>query len=115
MQALLFEIEYPSIEKGVKPKHRFMSCYEQKVETPDNNYQYLLVAADPYETIAFKIPNTEVDKTEAGKFHEHWDANKKCYTLQLHFKEREMKELPGLAQNVRETNLAFHGGGGFMR
>ena len=33
-----------------------MSSYEQKVEQPDMQYQYLLFAAEPYETIAFKAP-----------------------------------------------------------
>ena len=42
----------------MQPRHRFMSAYEQKVDTPpDKNYQYLLFACEPYETIAFKIPN----------------------------------------------------------
>lgn len=42
----------------MQPRHRFMSAYEQKVDTPaDKNYQYLLFACDPYETVAFKIPN----------------------------------------------------------
>ena len=27
----------------------------QKVEAPDKNWQYMLVAAEPYETIAFKV------------------------------------------------------------
>ena len=36
-----------------------MSAYEQKVEAPDRNYQFVLFAAEPYETIAFKIPNKE--------------------------------------------------------
>ena len=35
-----------------------MSAYEQKIEPPDKKWQYLLFAAEPYETIAFKVdPN----------------------------------------------------------
>lgn len=45
------QIEYPEIEEGTKPRHRFMSAYEQRVETADKNYQYLLFAAEPYEVI----------------------------------------------------------------
>ncbi len=41
-----------------------MSAFEQKVEVPEKQYQYLLFAADPYETIAFKIPNMEIDFSE---------------------------------------------------
>lgn len=32
-----------------------MSSFEQKIEVPDKNVQYLLFACDPYETIAFKV------------------------------------------------------------
>jgi splicing factor 3A subunit 2 len=61
-RSLLFEIDYPEIEEGLQPRHRFMSAYEQRVETPDRDWQYVLFAAEPYETIAFKIPNQEIDK-----------------------------------------------------
>jgi splicing factor 3A subunit 2 len=50
-----------------------MSAYEQRVEAPDLNFQYLLFAAEPYETIAFKIPNREIDKSE-GRFYQNWDG-----------------------------------------
>lgn len=39
-----------------------MSAFEQKVEAPNKDYQYLLLACDPYDTIGFKIPNIEIDK-----------------------------------------------------
>merc|ERR1711964_532887 len=61
-KALLFEIEYPEIEENTKPRYRFMSAFEQKVEPPDAKFQYLLFAADPYENIGFKVPNLEVSK-----------------------------------------------------
>jgi len=32
-----------------------MSGFEQHVEAPDRRWQYLLFAAEPYETIAFKV------------------------------------------------------------
>jgi splicing factor 3A subunit 2 len=50
-----FQIEYPEIEDGTKPRHRFMSSYEQRVQPWDKLYQYLLFAAEPYEIIAFKV------------------------------------------------------------
>lgn len=56
-RSLLFLIDYPEIEEGLQPRHRFMSAYEQKVEPVDKKFQYILVAAEPYETIAFKVPN----------------------------------------------------------
>lgn len=54
-RSLLFQIEYPEIEEGTKPRHRFMSSYEQRVQAWDKRYQYLLFAAEPYEIIAFKV------------------------------------------------------------
>ena len=84
-RSLLFQVELPEIEEGLQPRHRFMSSYEQKVEPWDKRYQFLLVAAEPYETIAFKIPNMEVDKAPAH-LHVHWEPDKKVYTLQIYLK-----------------------------
>jgi hypothetical protein len=53
-RTLAFEVDYPEAEEGVQPRHRFMSAYEQRVEAPDKNYQYLLVACEPYETVTLK-------------------------------------------------------------
>lgn len=71
-RALLFQIDYPEIEEGAKPRHRFMSSYEQRKEPWDRHHQYLLFAAEPYETIAFKIPTLEVDKAQADRLFSHW-------------------------------------------
>lgn len=84
-QSLLFQIDYPEIAEGIGPRHRFMSAYEQKVEPPDRKWQYLLFAAEPYETIAFKVPSREVEKTE-GKFWTHWNKDTKQFFLQFAFK-----------------------------
>ncbi|XP_050142043.1 uncharacterized protein LOC126618011 isoform X2 [Malus sylvestris] len=54
-RSLLFQIEYPEIEDNTKPRHRFMSSYEQRVQPVDKKYQYLLFAAEPYEIVAFKL------------------------------------------------------------
>lgn len=51
----LFKVDYPEIVDGLRPRHRFMSAYEQRIEAPDKSWQYLLFAAEPYETIAFKV------------------------------------------------------------
>jgi splicing factor 3A subunit 2 len=83
--SLLFQIDYPEIGDGVVPRHRFMSAYEQRLEPPDRNWQYLLFAAEPYETIGFKIPSREVDKNE-GKFWTHWNRDTKQFFMQFHFK-----------------------------
>lgn len=83
---LIFQVEYPNIESNLQPRHRFMSAFEQKIEKPDKNYQYLLFAADPYETIAFKIPSLKIDKSE-NQFLTFWDKEKKIFKLQLSFKD----------------------------
>lgn len=62
-----------------------MSSFEQKVEAADKSYQYLLFAAEPYEVIAFKIPNSDIDRGE-NKFFTYWDEDSKIFSLQLHFK-----------------------------
>lgn len=86
-RSLLFQIEYPEIEDLIKPRHRFMSSFEQRVESFDKRYQYLLFAADPYEIIGFKVPSTEIDKS-TPKFFSHWDPDSKMFTLQLYFKTK---------------------------
>ena len=89
-KSLLFEIEFSEITFKQKPKYRIMSAYEQRIEKPDPKYQYLLVAAEPYETIGFKIPNIEIDFSE-GRYFEAWDKEQKRYTLQLSFADHAMK------------------------
>ncbi|XP_075720526.1 splicing factor 3A subunit 2 [Rhinoderma darwinii] len=84
-QSLLFQIDYPEIADSIMPRHRFMSAYEQRIEPPDRRWQYLLMAAEPYETIAFKVPSREIDKVE-GKFWTHWNRETKQFFLQFHFK-----------------------------
>uniref|UniRef100_A0A224XLJ9 Splicing factor 3A subunit 2 n=1 Tax=Panstrongylus lignarius TaxID=156445 RepID=A0A224XLJ9_9HEMI len=84
-QSLLYQVDYPEIADGIFPRHRFMSAYEQRVEPPDRKWQYLLFAAEPYETIAFKVPSREVDKSE-NKFWTHWNRDTKQFFLQFAFK-----------------------------
>lgn len=86
-RSLLFQIEYPEIEDNTKPRHRFMSSFEQRVEAFDKRFQYLLFAAEPYEIVAFKVPSTEIDKS-TSKFFSHWDPDSKMFTLQLYFKAK---------------------------
>lgn len=88
-RCLSFELSFPEIEADLQPRHRFMSAFEQRVESPpDRRYQYLLFAADPYETVAFKIPNEPIDK-EPGRFVTHWNADEKKFTLTLYFVESD--------------------------
>jgi len=37
------------------PRYRFMSAFEQKIEAPNKDYQYLIFSAEPYENVSFKV------------------------------------------------------------
>lgn len=98
---LLFQLQYPELTPGVTPRVRFMSAYEQKVDDPDKSFQYLLVAAEPYETCGFKLQAREVDRRE-GRFWTWFDEDSKEFWVQVMFKtEREERYsgVPGLAPN----------------
>lgn len=93
VNTLLFDIEYPEIETKIKPRFRMMSTYEQHHEPPNDRYQFLLIAAEPYETIAFKVPNFEIDFSE-GMHVNHWDETKRTLSLQLSFLPKSNKSEP---------------------
>ncbi|KAJ1962752.1 CWF complex protein sap62 [Dispira parvispora] len=81
---LLFQLQYPEIGVDIRPRHRFMSAFEQRVEEANKNYQYVLFAAEPYETIGFKIQSKEIDKSTSSYF-SYWDPDVKRFTLQFLF------------------------------
>lgn len=84
-RCLSFQLHFPEIDSNVQPRHRFMSAFEQRVESPpDRRFQYLLIAADPYETVAFKIPNEKIERSE-GMFVTNWDSTERKFTLTLYF------------------------------
>jgi splicing factor 3A subunit 2 len=92
-RCLSFSLSYPKVggvidDDVVQPRHRFMSAYEQRQEPPDKRYQYLLIACEPYETVAFKIPNDPIDRRE-GRFVTNWDLDRKTFTLTLYFRDSE--------------------------
>jgi splicing factor 3A subunit 2 len=68
-----------------------MSTYEQKKEPVDPRYQFLLMAAEPYETIAFKIPSLKIDYGQ-GKMREEWISDTRKYQLQLYFELKDQNE-----------------------
>ncbi|KAM6918164.1 splicing factor 3A subunit 2 [Xenentodon cancila] len=109
-QSLLFQIDYPEIAEGIGPRHRFMSAYEQRIEPPDRRWQYLLFAAEPYETIAFKVPSREIDKAE-NRFWTHWNKETKQFFLQFHFKmEKSLSQSVGSGPpNVKHPNSLMGG------
>lgn len=98
-QGLLFQLQYPDITPGVEPKWQVMNAFTQRVEEPDRNFQYLLVAAEPYETCGFKIPARELDKRDDKQF-SFWDPDAKEFWIQVMFmSEREERYVaaPGLS------------------
>ena len=80
---LLFQIQYPLIGNEIVPTHRFMSAFEQKIESPDSAYQYLIVAADPYESVGFKIQSQDIEMDKLLSF---WDSDVKQYTVQFTYR-----------------------------
>lgn len=96
---LFFTMEYPEIAHGVTPRVRFMSAYEQKIEEPDKNYQYLIFAAEPYDNSGFKLQSRELDRRE-GKYWSWFDEDSKVFFLQITFKsdrDERFSGVPGLA------------------
>ena len=120
-RSLLFQVEYPEIDNPVAgpPRHRFMSSYEQKVEPWDKRYQYILFAAEPYETIAFKVPNAEVDKSNDDVFFSHWDPDRKVYSVCITFKAARGSAggalgMPPPPPPPPPPGMSFAPGAGFM-
>lgn len=105
-QSLLFQIDYPEIADNIMPRHRFMSAYEQKIEPPDRHWQYVLFAAEPYETIAFKVPSREVDKSE-GKFWTLWNKDSKQFFLQFAFRVENSSSSMQSGFNLNANNQNF--------
>ena len=90
LEGLLVQFHLPQIKEGVVPRKRFMSAWEQKKEPPNKNYQYLVVAAEPYETVAFRIPAREILNEESdwrGWSWTHWDKETKQFSFQFMFAE----------------------------
>lgn len=116
---LLFQVHYPLLdqdksknksnsneETAKAPKFRIMSAFEQKVETQDRRYQYLILSAVPYENIAFKIPNWQLDEGENGSgIWDYWDVDTKLYTLQILF---DQTNLSGIVPSKMMEHTALY-------
>jgi splicing factor 3A subunit 2 len=116
-EGMMVQIHLPQVKAGVEPRRRFMSAWEQRREPPNKSYQYLIVrvnsylfrmlssdtrfvfflgfctgqvAAEPYETIAFRIPAREIeDELDDGGYWNwsHWDPDTKQYSFQFMFRQ----------------------------
>ncbi|KAH8080638.1 hypothetical protein HD553DRAFT_117027 [Filobasidium floriforme] len=85
---LLFQVMLPEIKEGERPRKRFMSSFEQRKEVVNRSIQYLLVAAEPYETIAFAIPSKELvtEEEDPDSIWENWDPDSKVFSCQFLFR-----------------------------
>ena len=67
-------ISFTLIKPISRPVHRVMSAYEQqKEQPPDSRFLYLLVACEPYRTIAIKLPNNS--SLNRKSLQTHWKDN----------------------------------------
>ena len=74
--------------------------------------RYLLFAADPYETIAFKIPNREIERdmseSTRGHFYTNWDPDNHTFVLELTFKpklpQQQSNESDGVINKKQSQN-----------
>lgn len=80
----LIQIQYPDVGINVTPEYRFLSAFEQKIDPPNKNFQYLVFVAEPYESIAFKISSFPIDR-ENLHYVEYWDPVAKQFSLQFLF------------------------------
>ena len=65
------------------PRHCFTSVNEQRMSS--STCSWLLSP----ETIAFEVPNQEIDKAE-GKFWTHWKRDTTQFLIQFHLKMRRL-------------------------
>ena len=92
-----------------------MSTFEQNIEKRDDKIQYLLVAAEPYETVAFKIPNQPIDRSPE-RFFTHWDVETGYFYIQFFFAQDDKTkagqegagaEGEGENQNMEEGEASY--------
>lgn len=83
-KGLLFTLKLDKIKDDVKPLFKILSSNEQKKEQPNSKFQYLVISAEPYENIAFKIPSEKID-SKNDRLWDYWDSDTKEYCLQFFY------------------------------
>jgi len=80
---LRVQVHYPSPFAPTLPRPltRLMSAFEQRQEAPNKLFQYLLIAAPMYETVALKVPAKEINESWS-----YWDEDTRIFTHELTFK-----------------------------
>lgn len=79
---LRVELQLPKLKQGVDPMIRLMNAYEQNVEEVNTNYQYLIIAAEPYENVALKLPSEPINEDTMLTY---FDNNQRVFYVQLIF------------------------------
>lgn len=82
-KGLLFVFKLDRIKDGVKPMYKLMTPYEIK-EGDDQKCQYLVVSAEPYSNVAFKIPGNSLDISD-DRLWDYWDQDNKEYCIQIFY------------------------------
>jgi splicing factor 3A subunit 2 len=73
-----------------QPSFRIVSSFEQQVEEPNKENQYLVVHSEPYEVIGFLIPNRKISSKDSwwidGIFYVKviYEVNKQPETMQIY-------------------------------
>lgn len=94
---LHFHFSIPQFEFGKKPHVRFMSAFEQQREAPDSNFKYMVVACEPYNLIAIKIPARDIDRRNNN--YQYYDPDSKEFFVQFMYKTDqaiEQSKIPGM-------------------
>lgn len=81
---LRIQVHYPQpfSPELPRPLIRLMSAFEQRIEQPNKLFQYLVIAAPTYESIALKVPAREVHENWSV-----WDEDTKIFTYEIIFKQ----------------------------
>lgn len=81
---LRVQVHYPTpfAPSLPRPLTRLMSAFEQRQEPPNKLFQYLLIAAPMYETVALKVPAKEINESWS-----YWDEDTRLFTHELTFKQ----------------------------
>ena len=83
-KGLLFVLKLDKIKSDVTPAYKFVSNKEfSGGKDNDTSFQYLVISTEPYENIAFKIPNTS--SIISNKTWDYWDVDTKEYCLQFFY------------------------------
>lgn len=79
---LRVELQLPKLKQGVDPMIRLMNAYEQNVEEVNTKYQYLVIAAEPYESVALRLPAAPINEETKLTY---FDPDQKVFYVQFMF------------------------------